>query len=49
MVINCLEIPPTPLYQRGELDGITSKSSPFCKGGSRGILLGNFISKNQRM
>ena len=31
--------PLTPLYERGEFVETTSKSSPFCKGGSRGILL----------
>ena len=31
--------PPYPPFKRGELHGITAKTLPLCKGGSRGILM----------
>jgi hypothetical protein len=40
--------PLTPLYERGEFVETTLKSSPFGKGGSRGILLRLRLPENHR-
>jgi hypothetical protein len=43
------EIPPYPLYERGEFVETTSKSSPFAKGGSRGIFLRLRLAGNKAL